>query len=163
MILLLVPIMFAVALFSSLFQVHSNATTNNPRTQEVAHEVNMYRHFMFAAAQYMRGPGAGVAPGVIDWATIRTAKSTPPGLAGLSMPVSWRIVKGPTDWVACAEVLPATSSALKQLMPKAGTADNALNSEVLQPAAVSGGHPGGYVVMKATDAAGAVALAATCG
>lgn len=163
MIILLLPIMFALALFSSLFQVHSNATTSNARTQEVAHEVNMYRHFMFAAAQYMRGPGASVAPGVIDWATIKSAKSTPPGLAGLSMPVSWRIVKGPTDWVACAEVLPATSSALKQLLPKGASADGALNSVVLQPTAVSGGNPGGYVVMKATDAAGAAALAATCG
>lgn len=163
MLLLAIPAILSLGMLATGFQMAAHTTTSGGQEVEhIAHEVAMYRQFVFAADQYMRSSAAPTVPGVVTWHQIRTAPTTPPGMAGLDMPPSWKIVKGATDWVACAQVAPMAATAMLQLLPSDEVSGQFAKAKVIHPAA--GNAPGlsGYVVFTKEDSTAAKALSDLC-
>lgn len=158
MLLLVIPAFFSVALLSATFQMASNSLAVGPEPERISHEVTMYRQFVYAADQYMKSSSAPSSPATVTWAQMRVAPSTPPGIASLAMPPSWKVVKGASAWVVCGEVDTKTATAMNQLL----TSGDAV-SRVVQAGTGGGSNPNGYVVYTKEDLTAAKALSSLCG
>jgi len=163
MLLLAIPAVFSLGMLAAGFQLVSDTTTSGGQEVErIAHEVAMYRQFVFAADQYMKSAAAPTVPGVVSWQQIRSAPTTPPGMVGLDVPPSWKIVKGATDWVACAQVAPMAATAMLQLLPSDEVSGRFAKAQIINP--VAGSLPGlsGYVVFTKENSTTANALSKLC-
>lgn len=163
MLLLAIPAIFSLGILATGYQMVAHTTTSGGHEVErIAHEVAMYRQFVFAAHQYMMSPAAPTLPGVVTWQQIRAAPTTPPGMAGLEMPTGWKIVKGATDWVACGQVAPMAATAMLQLLPSDEVSGQFAKAKIIHPDVGSAPGKSGYVVFTKEDLSAAKALSVLC-
>lgn len=86
-------------------------------------QVDRYRIFMFAAAQYMQTYSAGAA--TLTWDTIKTNNAVPPASRNVGMPLDWKIVAAADNsWVACTPMDARAIGIAQQLVIQGGLSLN---------------------------------------
>lgn len=86
---------------------------------EASAQVDQYRVFMYAAAQYMQGYTAGSA--TYTWDTIKMAAAVPPASRNVGMPLNWKVVvASDNSWVACTPMDERAAGIAQQLAVQGG-------------------------------------------
>ena len=140
--ILLLPMMFAVLIFSAL--TAGTMRAGNVEVKNADLEIISYRVFMQTADAFVK---ANPAPGAVtsyDWDAITTAGA--PGQQAAGINKSWRIVRAPDGkWAACTALSEMSVARLNSMFagsvaPAAGaSASGAMAGHRLQPASVPGG------------------------
>ena len=115
-------LMFFLALIVMMVASLTNSVKSNETPAQVVDasaQVDQYRVFMYAAAQYMQTYSAG--SGTLTWDTIKTASAVPPAARNVSMPLNWKIVAASDNsWVACTQMDERAAGIAQQLAVQGG-------------------------------------------
>jgi hypothetical protein len=111
----------SVALFALLaagFQGSAARVEMGAAAYDAKSELDLYRAFVFAAAQYMTVTPPTGRTHWVSWDEMRSSPGIPPGLIRAGIPARWRLqVAGDGSWVACTELSERTATAIAQWAP----------------------------------------------
>lgn len=87
--------------------------------QAAAAESNVVKSFVIAAEKYVQAnPYNAAGVNDLDWASIKATPGVGVGIAGASVPDTWRVRRNATSWVVCATVMSELSA--QNLIGQAG-------------------------------------------
>lgn len=79
--------------------------------QTAAAESNVVKSFVIGAQKYVAvNPYSPGGVNDLDWAAIKATPGMAVGIAGASVPATWRVRRNATNWVVCATVMSELSA-----------------------------------------------------